>query len=82
MDEVLIVRPNPCDEFCYVDLPLGADALFLVDLTGKTLQNLSNSVNGSEPLTLGVNVSAYPTGIYFVKAFVQGHWYTKKLIVR
>ncbi|MBO4621120.1 MAG: T9SS type A sorting domain-containing protein, partial [Paludibacteraceae bacterium] len=55
---------------------------FLVDLTGKTLQNLSNSVNGSEPLTLGVNVSAYPTGIYFVKAFVQGHWYTKKLIVR
>ena len=82
VDEVLIVRPNPCDEFCYVDLPLGADALFLVDLTGKTLQNLSNSVNGSEPLTLGVNVSAYPTGIYFVKTFVQGHWYTKKLIVR
>lgn len=82
VDEVLIVRPNPCDEFCYVDLPLGADALFLVDLTGKTLQNLSGHVTSAESLTLGVNVSAYPTGIYFVKAFVEGNWYTKKLIVR
>ena len=82
VDEVLLVRPNPCEDFFLADLPLGADALYLVDLTGKTLQNLSNSLNGSEPLTLSVNVSAYPTGIYFLKAFVEGRWYTRKLIVR
>ncbi len=78
LDEVLTVRPNPCDDFFLADLPLGADALFLVDLTGKTLQNLGPQ--RAESLT--VNVGAYPTGIYFLKAFVGGNWYTRKIIVR
>ena len=80
IDEVLTVRPNPCKEFFFVDMPLGADAAFIVDLTGKTLQTL-----GAQPVdTRGmiVNVGAYPTGIYFIKAFVEGNWYSRKVIVR
>ena len=80
LDDVLRVRPNPCQGFCLVDLPLGADAVFLVDLTGKTLQSL-----GSMPAytsVYSVSVGGYATGVYFIKAFVEGNWYTRKLIVR
>ena len=80
LEEVMTVRPNPCKDFFLVDMPLGADAAYLVDLTGKTLQLL-----GQQPVdtrSLSVNVSGYATGIYFIKAFVEGNWYTKKIIVR
>ena len=36
--DVLSLRPNPCTEYCLVNLPLGCEALFLSDLTGKTIQ--------------------------------------------
>ena len=80
VEEVLNVRPNPCKDFFLVDLPLGADAAYLVDLTGKTLQAL-----GPQPANAGllsVNVSGYATGIYFIKVFVEGNWYTRKVIVK
>lgn len=80
LGDVLFVRPNPCDDYCLVDLPLGADALMLVDMTGKTLQ-----VMGPQPCdtrSLTVQVGGYATGVYFIKAFYGGRWYTSKLIVR
>lgn len=80
VEDVLNVRPNPCKDFFLVDLPLGADAAYLVDITGKTLQAL-----GPQPANAGllsVNVSGYATGIYFIKAFVEGNWYTRKVIVK
>ena len=80
LDDVLIVRPNPCKDFFLVDLPLGADAAYLVDLTGKTLQSLG--ALPAETAAYSVSVSGYATGIYFIKVFVEGNWYTKKLIVR
>ena len=51
-----------------------------MDLTGKTLQAL-----GPQPANAGllsVNVSGYATGIYFIKVFVEGNWYTRKVIVK
>ena len=80
VEDVLSVRPNPCEDFFLVDLPLGADAAYLVDLTGKTLRSLGPQPANAGPLT--VNVSGYPTGIYFVKVFVEGNWYTRKVIVK
>ena len=80
LEEVLRVRPNPCREFCLVDLPLGADAVFVVDLTGKTLQSLGSMPKDTNGYS--VSVSGYATGVYFIKAFVEGNWYTRKVIVR
>ncbi len=80
LDEVLTVRPNPCTGFCLVDLPLGADALYLVDLTGKTLRSFGHYP--ADTRALNVSTAELPTGIYFVKAYVAAHWYTRKLIVR
>lgn len=78
--EILLVRPNPCTDFCLADLPKGCDALFLCDLTGKTIESL-----GSQPENtagLQIRVSSLSSGVYFVKAFYGGRWYTQKLIVR
>ena len=80
LDEVLLVRPNPCKDFFLADLPHGAEALYMVDLTGKTLQALGAQPAGAGALS--VNVSGYATGIYFLKAFVEGAWYTRKVIVK
>ena len=53
-------------------------------------RNLSENIPGV--FTLGeqrvdtrgliIDVSGYPTGIYFIKAFVEGNWYSRKVIVR
>lgn len=80
LSEVLIVRPNPCHEFCLADLPLGADALFMADMTGKTIASFGSQPEGTE--SLRISTSYLASGIYFVKAFYGGRWYTRKLIVQ
>lgn len=78
--EVLRVRPNPCTDFCLADLPLGCEALFLADMTGKTIASLGPQAEGTQALQLPVSYLA--SGVYFVKAFYGGRWYTQKLIVK
>lgn len=80
VSDVLIVRPNPCQGFCLVDLPLGAEALFLSDLSGKTIEAFGRFDENTS--NLQVSVGSLSTGVYFVKAFYGGRWYTKKLIIR
>ena len=80
LSEVITVRPNPCQDFFLADLPLGADAAYLVDITGKTLQSLGAIPSGTSGYS--VNVGGYATGVYFIKVFVEGRWYAKKVIVK
>ena len=80
LSEVITVRPNPCQDYFLADLPLGADAAYLVDITGKTLQSLGAIPSGS--FGYSVNVGGYATGVYFIKVFVEGRWYAKKVIVK
>lgn len=80
LEAVLVVRPNPCVGFCLVDLPMGADALFLSDLTGKTVASFGRFAAPTTSLELSVR--SLSTGVYFVKAFIGGRWYTQKLLVR
>ena len=78
-NEVLQLLPNPCSGYFQVRVLQDVENMFLVDMTGKALQNL-----GRQPMntTLEVNVAGYSTGIYFVKAFRNGKWYTQKEIVK
>ncbi|MBQ9339603.1 MAG: T9SS type A sorting domain-containing protein [Paludibacteraceae bacterium] len=79
IDNVLIIRPNPCRDICFADLPSGSEALYLCDISGKTIQSLGRF--GKETVGLMIDTSSLPTGVYFVKSFYGGRWYTKKLIV-
>lgn len=75
---ILRVKPNPCTEYCLIDLPKGADATYLCDVSGKTIRSLGmQNVNTSN---LKVDMSYLSTGVYFVKAFYGGRWYTAKVI--
>lgn len=78
-EDVLRVNPNPCKDYCLVDLPQGAEALYLVDLSGKTIKMLGAFAAPTTGYTLSTGM--LPKGVYFVKAFVGGRWYTRKLIV-
>ena len=78
--DVLTIRPNPCTEYCLVNLPLGCEALFLTDLTGKTIQGFGKMPEAT--LDYPIRTDMLASGIYFVKAFYGGRWYTQKLIVK
>ena len=77
---MLSIRPNPCTEYCLVNLPLGCEALFLTDLTGKTIQGFGKMPEAT--LDYPIQTDMLASGIYFVKAFYGGRWYTQKLIVK
>lgn len=75
---ILNVKPNPCTEYCLVDLPKGTDATYLCDVSGKTIRSLGKQeVNTTN---LMVDMSYLSTGVYFIKAFYGGRWYAVKVI--
>ena len=62
-------------------IPHGPTTLYLLDVTGKliyiyngVLEEASDSQLSSLPVTLS-------TGVYFVKAFYDGTWHVKKILV-
>ncbi len=77
--QVMSLRPNPCQGQFQVVIMSDVENLFLVDLTGKTLMNLGAHNAGD---MVDINVRGFSTGIYFVKAFRAGKWYTQKEIVK
>lgn len=79
-DAVLVVRPNPCDESCLLDLPMGAHSLFLSDMTGKTIKSFGAIKEGTSGMN--VDTSYLSTGVYFFRAYYAGRWYTRKIVVR
>ena len=78
-DDVMIVAPNPCANEVRVIVKKPLRDLFLLDLSGKTMQHIANI---SEPSTQIFNAGGYAAGIYFVKGFHNGKWYMQKLIIK
>ena len=74
--------PNPFDAKNMTDLELiehGPTTIYLLDITGKLIAVLDGDID-----TIEVSKATFPiaTGVYFLKAFVDGNWYTKKILVR
>ena len=62
-------------------IPHGPTTLYLLDVSGKliTIYNGVLEEAGDRQLSsLGISLS---TGIYFVKAFYDGQWHVKKILV-
>lgn len=78
-NDVIVAYPNPCTDVLQVKILKDVDDLFLIDISGKSLQRFKNQKEGS---ATSVNVSRYAAGIYFVKAFHNKKWYVQKIIVR
>lgn len=63
------------------DLPHGPTTLYLIDVSGKLLTILEGDMQGvtAEQIAARYGLSA---GVYFLKAFYDGQWHTRKLLVR
>ena len=80
IDEHFIPNPFDANDMTNLDvIPHGPTTIYLLDITGKLIAVLDGDIN-----TIEVSKATFPlaTGVYFLKAFVDGNWYTKKILVR
>ena len=80
IDEQFIPNPFEAQDIDKLhDFPHGPTTIYLLDVTGKLVAILNGDINSVE-----VNKSTFPisTGVYFLKAYIDNRWYTKKILVR
>ena len=80
IDEQFIPNPFEAQDIDKLhDFPHGPTTIYLLDVTGKLVAILNGDINSVE-----VNKSTFPisTGVYFLKAYIDNCWYTKKILVR
>jgi hypothetical protein len=78
VSDVIKVYPNPCSNILKIDVRKSdVKDIYLVDMTGKTLFSLT--VSSRE--IIHCDVHSLSTGVYFVKAFYKGKWFSEKIIV-
>lgn len=75
--EVMTVAPVPCHDFCEVRFLQDVEALYLVDVSGKTIMALGRHTAGE---TLSVPMTSLSAGVYFFKAYAAHHWVTAKIL--
>lgn len=77
--------PNPFDPKELENdntLPHGPTTLYLLDISGKLIAIYEGSLEDAGDAQLSkLKLPMLSTGIYFVKAFYDGQWHTKKILV-
>ena len=78
VSDIIKVYPNPCNSILKIGIQKSdVKDIYFVDVTGKTL--FSIGVSSREVVECDVN--RLSTGVYFVKAFYKGKWFSEKVIV-
>ena len=74
--------PNPFEtsdlESGEVTVPYGEGILYIVDISGKLIRIVEGSFDSYQ---LPITNHQLPIGIYFIKAYINGQWYTRKILV-
>jgi len=82
IEEAFVPNPFKAEELASdPSIPHGPTTLYLLDISGKliTIYNGELEKAGDAQLSsLGIRLT---TGVYFVKAFYEGQWHTKKILV-
>jgi hypothetical protein len=82
IEEAFVPNPFKAEELASdPSIPYGPTTLYLLDISGKliTIYNGELEKAGDAQLSsLGIRLT---TGVYFVKAFYEGQWHTKKILV-
>ena len=76
--------PNPFDAQDLVSdpsIPHGPTTLYLLDVSGKLITIYQGNLEDAGDYQLGRLGIRLTTGVYFIKAFYDGEWHTKKLLV-
>jgi len=80
IDHELLVFPNPCSSTLNIIPTTNAGDLFVVDLSGKIL----NQIKFTDLTKVQIDMSSYPSGVYFIRQFDRlgtGDSSTEKIIV-
>ena len=82
LEEQFIPNPFSQQEIAQdPSIPHGPTTLYLLDVSGKLIRiynGILSEASDSQLSRLGIQLS---TGVYFVKAFYDGEWHTKKILV-
>ncbi len=82
LEEQFIPNPFSQQEIAQdPSIPHGPTTLYLLDVSGKLIRiynGILSDASDSQLSRLGIQLS---TGVYFVKAFYDGEWHTKKILV-
>ena len=62
-------------------IPHGQTTLYLLDVTGKLIRIYNGDLSDASDSQLARLRIQLSTGVYFVKAFYDGEWHTKKILV-
>ena len=82
--------PNPFDptdlESGDVTIPHGDGILYIVDISGKLISIVEGSFD-DDPLSIINHQSSIihhrlPIGVYFIKAYINGQWHTRKFLIQ
>ncbi|MDR2835400.1 MAG: carboxypeptidase regulatory-like domain-containing protein [Bacteroidales bacterium] len=78
INDLVKIYPNPCEELLKIETrKKDISDIYLVDMTGKYLYGYKvKSKNDS----FEVNIQNLSTGVYFVKVFYKGKWFSQKVI--
>lgn len=77
--DIFIGYPVPCVDELNIQIKEPVQDLYLMDISGKYLQRKGKLEKGD---TVSMYVSSYSTGVYFIRGFSKGRWYTQKIIKR
>lgn len=69
--------PNPTNGDLNIEIENNLDEMYLVDISGKLLEKFMNIRNGKQKL----NLTKYPTGMYFLKFRYKDLWASKKIML-
>jgi hypothetical protein len=76
--------PNPFElkdlESGEVTIPHGEGVIYIVDVSGKLISIREGAFDEADSRWLQSQLSL-PVGVYFLKAFIDKQWYTKKVLV-
>ena len=61
-------------------LPQGETTLYLIDVSGKLITILEGQMDALTPEQIASEYGL-STGVYFLKAFYNGEWHTRKLLL-
>ena len=61
-------------------IPHGETMLYVIDVTGKVIGRMEGEMDAVTPEQL-ISRYSVSTGVYFIKAFYDGEWHTRKILV-
>ena len=78
VSDIIKVYPNPCSDVLKINIiKSNVKDIYLVDMTGKTLYGFNSPIQKD---VIDFDVHALSTGIYFIRAFHKGKWFSEKII--